>query len=75
MAINYQHKEIWDFLICLIPNPYGVAGLMGNLFAESSFNPINANGVKRLGLTNLQYTQIVDENKNNNFISFTLIQL
>lgn len=48
MAISYQHKEIWDALICLIPNPYGVAGLMGNLFAESSLNPkcVTGGGLK-----------------------------
>lgn len=31
-------KEIWDRLYQDIPNPYGVAGLMGNLFAESSLD-------------------------------------
>lgn len=48
MAITYQHKQIWDILICLIPNPYGAAGLMGNLFAESSLDPkcITGGGLK-----------------------------
>ena len=32
-------EKIWNTLICLFPNPYGVAGIMGNLFAESSLNP------------------------------------
>lgn len=39
MTINEQGKHIWNTLICLFPNPYGVAGIMGNLFAESSLNP------------------------------------
>lgn len=41
-------KYIWDFLIKVIPNPFGVAGLMGNLMAESSFDPecLTGNSVK-----------------------------
>jgi hypothetical protein len=34
-----EEKLIWDTLMRVIGNPYGVAGLMGNLFAESSLNP------------------------------------
>ena len=34
-----KEQEIWDTLIEEIKNPYGVAGLMGNLMAESSMNP------------------------------------
>ena len=41
-------KQIWDFLITFFPNPYGVAGLIGNLFAESSLNPqcVTGGGLK-----------------------------
>lgn len=39
MTINEQGKYIWHMLLCLFSNPYGVAGIMGNLFAESSLNP------------------------------------
>ena len=42
---------------------------MGNLFAESSLNPKCANGVKKLGLTNDEYTSIVDAHKNDNFVT------
>ena len=72
-----NEKVIWDFLSPKIKNDYGVAGLMGNLFAESSLNPINATGNKG-GLTNEQYTAVVDENKNDNFatdgVAYGLVQ-
>lgn len=35
---------VWDVLIKEIKNPYGVAGVMGNLMAESSMNPLCATG-------------------------------
>ena len=44
MAIDYQFKNIWDVLINYIGNPYGAAGLMGNLFAESSLDPACVTG-------------------------------
>lgn len=37
-------KEIWDYLMKQINNPYGVAAIMGNLMAESSLNPASATG-------------------------------
>ena len=64
-----NEQIIWDYLYQKIGNSYGVAALMGNLFAESSLNPICANGVKKLGLTNAQYTTITDEGKNDNFVT------
>lgn len=39
-------KRIWDILMEHIGNPYGVAGLMGNLQAESSLNPVCKTGGK-----------------------------
>ena len=35
-----NEKVIWNALMVDIANPYGVAGLMGNLFAESSLDPL-----------------------------------
>lgn len=64
-----NEQLIWKYLYEKIRNVYGVAGLMGNLFAESSLNPKCANGVKKLGLTNESYTSIVDEKKNDNFVT------
>lgn len=62
-------KIIWNFLSDKINNPYGVAGLMGNLFAESSLNPLLANNIKKHGLTNEEYTAIADSGVNNNFVT------
>lgn len=55
-------KIIWDYLIQRIPNPYGVAGLMGNLWAESGFRPDNLQNTyeKKLDLTDSEYTAAVD---------------
>ena len=64
-----NEEIIWNYLYDKIKNPYGVAALMGNLFAESSLNPICANGIKKYGLTNIEYTTIVDSGKNENFIT------
>jgi len=64
-----NEQIIWNYLHEKIRNVYGVAALMGNLMAESSLNPLCANGVKKLGLTNAEYTAVVDEHKNNNFIT------
>lgn len=56
--------QIWDFLIApdKIGNTYGVAGLMGNLQAESGLNPKNLqnNGNKNLKLSDEEYTNAVD---------------
>ena len=41
-----DEKLIWDLLMEAVGNPYGVAGLMGNLFAESSLNPFCKTGGK-----------------------------
>lgn len=39
-----EEKKIWDLLFERIGNEYGVAGLMGNLMAESSMNPLCMTG-------------------------------
>ena len=64
-----NEEIIWNYLYDKLRNVYGTAALMGNLMAESSLNPVCANGVKKLGLTNTEYTAIVDEGKNDNFIT------
>lgn len=57
-----NERKIWDFLLGKIGNEYGVAGLMGNLWAESSLRPNNLQNTfeKRLGMTDEQYTAAVD---------------
>ena len=41
-----KEKKIWDMLMKEVGNSYGVAGLMGNLMAESSLNPVCKTGGK-----------------------------
>lgn len=56
-------KKIWDYLLSFIRNPYGVAGLMGNLKAESALEPVCLEKKFRtsLGMTSKQYVQAVDD--------------
>jgi hypothetical protein len=53
---------IWNFLKGWLNNDYGVAGLMGNLDAESGLNPINLENTANiaLNLTDAEYTAQVD---------------
>lgn len=64
-----NEQIIWNFLYEKLHNPYGVAALMGNLMAESSLNPLCANGVSKIGLTNSQYTEQVDNMQYKNFVN------
>lgn len=69
MATN--EKIIWDYLKSQIKNDYGVAGVMGNLYAESVLNPKNLQSTyeKKLGYTDETYTQAVDNGTYTNFIN------
>ena len=60
----------WDFLIQRIGNPYGVAGLMGNLYVESKINPIDLEGsyARKFGMTSREYTDAVDDGTYTNFV-------
>lgn len=62
-------RIIWDRLIKAIPNPYGVAGLMGNLQAESGLNPQNMENSyeKKLGFNDSTYTNAVNNGTYSNF--------
>lgn len=53
-----NEKDIWDFLLDKIKNEYGVAGLMGNLKAESGLNPKNVQNSS--GYEDEWYTESVD---------------
>ena len=57
-----DEKTIWNYLLGKIGNEYGVAGLMGNLYAESCLRPNNLQNAyeKRLGYTDASYTAAVD---------------
>lgn len=53
---------IWDYFKAKGFTDCGVAGLMGNLYAESAFKPNNlqSTGNKKLGMTDAEYTAAVD---------------
>lgn len=65
-----DEKMIWDFLLEKIGNKYGVAGLMGNLYAESGLrsNNLENSAERRLGYTDQSYTEAVDAETYDNFI-------
>ncbi len=64
-------KHIWDFLLSKIGNEYGVAGLMGNLYAESGLNPKNLQNTynKKLNISDEEYTMLVDGGNYPDFIT------
>ena len=51
-------------------NAYGVAGLMGNLYAESGLRSNNLQNAyeKKLGMSDEQYTSAVDSGRYTNFV-------
>ena len=65
-----DEKVIWDYLLAKIGNEYGVAGLMGNLYAESALrsNNLQQTYEKKLGYTDTTYTTAVDDGTYANFV-------
>lgn len=63
-------RTIWEFLKGKGLNDYAVAGIMGNLFAESGLNPQNLQNTynNKLGMTDAQYTAAVDNGSYTNFV-------
>jgi hypothetical protein len=63
-------EKIWNFLKAKGLTAYGVAGLMGNLYAESALNPKNLQNTyeKKLGYTDDSYTAAVDSGSYQNFV-------
>lgn len=64
-------KVIWDFFKAQGLNDYGIAGLMGNLQAESGLKPTNLQNTyeKKLGYTDAEYTAAVDQKIYTNFVN------
>jgi hypothetical protein len=62
-------KVIWDFLKKAGLNDYGIAGLMGNLYAESGLYSCNLQNTyeNKIGYKDVEYTAAVDQNVYNNF--------
>ncbi len=69
-SITADAEKIWNFLMGKIGNPFGVAGLMGNLYAESCLIPNNLQNTynSKLGYDDASYTEAVDSGKYTNFV-------
>lgn len=63
-------QKIWDFLKTKGLTDFAVAGVMGNLYAESGLNPENLqnNFESILGMNDHQYTMAVDGYVYDNFV-------
>ena len=61
---NNNEEKIWNYLRDKGINAYGAAGLMGNLREESGLRPNNLQNSceKRLNITDVEYTRLVDDN-------------
>ena len=65
-----NEQTIWQYLKGKGLNDYAVAGIMGNLYAESGLRPDNLQNTyeKKLGLSDAQYTAAVDNGSYTNFV-------
>lgn len=65
-----NEQKIWNYLVGKGLSKAGVAGLMGNLFAESCLNPMNLQNTyeKKLGYADAAYTAAVDDGSYKNFV-------
>ena len=65
-----DEQTIWNFLMVHIDNEYGVAGLMGNLNAESALrsNNLQQTYETKLGYNDVTYTAAVDNGTYTNFV-------
>lgn len=63
-------KTIWDFYKAKGLNDFGIAGLMGNLYCESGFNPYNLQQTyeTKLGMSDAEYTAAVDAGTYTSFV-------
>ena len=65
-----NEKVIWDYLRVKGLTPIAVAGVMGNLYAESGLVPNNLQQTYNasLGMSDAQYTAVVDNGTYTNFV-------
>lgn len=65
-----NEQKIWNYLYAKLGNAYGVAGIMGNMMAESGLRPNNLQNSyeTKLGFTDEAYTTAVDTGSYTNFI-------
>lgn len=64
-----DEKTIWNFLMQKFGNPYGVAGIMGNLYAESGLiaNNLQNSYNSKFSMSDVEYTNAVDAGTYSNF--------
>lgn len=65
-----DEKRMWNYLLDKMGNEYGVAGLMGNIYAESGLRSNNLQNAyeTKLGYTDVTYTTAVDNGSYTNFV-------
>jgi hypothetical protein len=58
-------EKIWNFFKSKGYTDFAIAGIMGNMYAESGLSPINVqnNGNANLGMTDAEFTKAVDSGK------------
>lgn len=64
-----NEEKIWNYLKSKGLSDCGVAGLMGNLYAESGLRPNNLQNTYegKLGMADAEYTELVDKGSYKNF--------
>ena len=65
-----SEEKIWCFFLEKLNNAYGVAGLMGNLYVESSLQSckLEVKYARKFGMTSEEYTIAVDNGTYDNFV-------
>ena len=65
-----NEEKIWNYLKSKGLSDWGVAGLMGNLYAESGLRPNNLQNTYegKLGMADAEYTELVDKGVYTNFV-------
>lgn len=65
-----DEKRMWDYLLDKLGNEYGIAGLMGNIYAESGLRSNNLQNAyeTKLGYTDATYTTAIDNGSYTNFV-------
>lgn len=68
--VSDPSRAIWDFFTAKGLNACAVAGIMGNLYAESALRSTNLQNTyeKKLRMTDTAYTQAVDNGSYTNFV-------
>ena len=69
--VSNPEQVVWDYFVAKIGNLYGVAGLMGNLNAESGgfrANNLQNSYERSLGYSDDEYTAAVDNGSYTNFV-------